>query len=313
MAAGRDYYRERSRARGRAEPGGDFVATALTVQIILCVLLLAAFFALKSTDKEGFPRIKSEFERLVGTEAGGFSAYLSELGRVGEGLLDKAKGLMTGFAGGSSSAPEASSPEASTDYEEPSSSTPPPAEPASGQADAVPVPGYDYLDAQGAAQGDIQVRLSAGAEGAPEGCSYAAVALNAPVRSPVFGLITSPFAWREHPLSAREDFHTGIDIASAEGSRILAALPGEVSEVGENDIYGKYIILRHATNLETFYGHCSEIIAKEGMSVNQGERIAKVGMTGTATGFHLHFGVMVEGLFVDPYWILKDNIVVAED
>jgi murein DD-endopeptidase MepM/ murein hydrolase activator NlpD len=48
------------------------------------------------------------------------------------------------------------------------------------------------------------------------------------------------------------------------------------------------------------------------MKVARGERIAKVGMTGAATGSHLHFSVKVDGLFTDPFWVLADNIVAEK-
>ena len=92
----------------------------------------------------------------------------------------------------------------------------------------------------------------------------------------------------------------------------MAALPGEVVEVGYSSVYGNYIVLQHATNLKTFYAHCSQIIAKEGMAVRQGERIALVGKTGLATGPHLHFSVIVEEQFADPYWILSDYLELVE-
>lgn len=134
--------------------------------------------------------------------------------------------------------------------------------------------------------------------------------ISASVTSPVGGIVTSKFGFRDHPITGAADFHNGIDIAAAEGTAILAALPGTVKEVGESQIYGRYIVISHADNLETSYSHCSEIIASEGMKVRAGERIAKVGSTGISTGPHLHFAVIIEGLYANPLWVMRDNIEI---
>ena len=85
--------------------------------------------------------------------------------------------------------------------------------------------------------------------------------------SPVSGPVTSQFGWRLHPVSGGEDFHKGVDIAAAEGTSILAALPGVVEETGYNDSYGNFVVLRHSDNLRTTYNHCSEILVQEGQQM----------------------------------------------
>ena len=71
------------------------------------------------------------------------------------------------------------------------------------------------------------------------------------------GKITSGFGYRLHPVTGERDFHTGIDIAAAEGTPVVAALPGTVTEVGYDGIYGNYVRMSHGTNIETRYCHCS--------------------------------------------------------
>ena len=143
---------------------------------------------------------------------------------------------------------------------------------------------------------------------APPGSVLSPVFSTAKLKPPITGPVTSSFAWRYHPITGTADFHTGMDIAAAQGMPVLAALPGEVVEVGDSQVYGNYIVLRHAENFQTSYSHCSEIIARVGMKVRQGERIAKVGSTGIATGPHLHFSVIVDDMYTDPYWTLKGNL-----
>ena len=147
--------------------------------------------------------------------------------------------------------------------------------------------------------------LSADGLPAADGTTLAPYFLTASMWSPVSGLVTSRFGWRSHPVSGQEDFHTGVDIAAAQGTPILAALPGVVEQTGYSESYGNFVVLRHSDNLRTTYNHCSEILAKEGEQLARGDRIALVGSTGISTGPHLHFEVEVKGLKADPLQALE--------
>lgn len=147
--------------------------------------------------------------------------------------------------------------------------------------------------------------LSADGLPAAKGTTLAPYFLTASMWSPVSGLVTSRFGWRSHPVSGQDDFHTGVDIAAAQGTPILAALPGVVEQTGYSESYGNFVVLRHSDNLRTTYNHCSEILAKEGEQLARGDRIALVGSTGISTGPHLHFEVEVKGLKADPLQALE--------
>lgn len=147
--------------------------------------------------------------------------------------------------------------------------------------------------------------LSADGLPAAEGTTLAPYFLTASMWSPVSGLVTSRFGWRSHPVSGQDDFHTGVDIAAAQGTPILAALPGVVEQTGYSESYGNFVVLRHSDNLRTTYNHCSEILVKEGEQLARGDRIALVGSTGISTGPHLHFEVEVKGLKADPLQALE--------
>ena len=147
--------------------------------------------------------------------------------------------------------------------------------------------------------------LSAYGLPAAEGPPLAPYFLTASMWSPVSGLVTSRFGWRGHPVSGQEDFHTGVDIAAAQGTPVLAAPPGVVEQTGYSESYGNFVVLRHSDNLRTTYNHCSEILAKEGEQLARGDRIALVGSTGISTGPHLHFEVEVKGLKADPLQALE--------
>lgn len=140
----------------------------------------------------------------------------------------------------------------------------------------------------------------------PANASLAMVVTNAVPLLPVEGTVTSVFGYRVHPITGKPDFHMGLDIAAGEGTPVLCALPGTVSDVGNSRIYGNYIVVQHSQNFQTRYCHLSEIIAQTGENVRKGARIGKVGSTGISTGPHLHFDVIVNGKYVNPIWILEE-------
>ena len=139
----------------------------------------------------------------------------------------------------------------------------------------------------------------------PDYATMAPITINYPLTPPLSGKITSGFGYRLHPVTGERDFHTGLDIAAAEGTPVVAALPGTVTEVGYDGIYGNYVRMSHGTNIETRYCHCSEILVEEGRQLREGERIALSGSTGMTTGAHLHFEVLADGLLADPASVLE--------
>ncbi len=118
--------------------------------------------------------------------------------------------------------------------------------------------------------------------------------------SPIPGRITSGMGPRTHPIGGFRGKHTGVDLAAREGTRITAAAAGRVTQTGEGEYIGKYIIISHQNSYTTLYGHCSEILTAEGTTVKKGQLIAKSGHTGRTTGPHLHFEIRKNGLPQDP-------------
>jgi len=100
--------------------------------------------------------------------------------------------------------------------------------------------------------------------------------------------------------------HQGIDIRSPVGTPIKAASHGRVIYSG-NTIkgYGNLIILRHSEDVVTVYAHNQANLVEEGVQVEQGQTIARVGQTGKASGPHLHFEIRKNNLAVDPLPFLK--------
>ena len=124
---------------------------------------------------------------------------------------------------------------------------------------------------------------------------------------------------KNHVVS--QSYHVGYDMASTKMANIKSSNAGQVVYADENGIYGNMPMINHGLGLYTLYGHCSEILVKEGDEVNAGEVIAKTGKTGLALGDHLHFGILVQGVEVRPvewfdqHWINKfiDNVFKEAD
>ncbi|OJU10135.1 MAG: hypothetical protein BGN88_12205 [Clostridiales bacterium 43-6] len=121
---------------------------------------------------------------------------------------------------------------------------------------------------------------------------------------PCAGPISSGFGPRVNPITKKNEIHGGIDIAAAYNTEIKVALSGTVKTVGKATGYGNYIVVSHNNGLETLYGHCNKIIAKEGQPVKKGDTIALVGSTGLSTGPHCHFEIRLNGTRLNPSWIL---------
>lgn len=134
-----------------------------------------------------------------------------------------------------------------------------------------------------------------------KGTSFADYLVNANPVMPVQGArITSRFGYRTHPITGKKGFHTGLDLAISEGTPISAVYFGKVTKTGEDDSWGKYVLVEHSDGFETFYCHLSEIYAEKGAVIRQGETVGLVGSTGMSTGPHLHFEVRINGIRVDP-------------
>lgn len=114
-------------------------------------------------------------------------------------------------------------------------------------------------------------------------------------------VVTSEFGYRSDPFTGETRGHTGMDLAVPTGTPIRAALPGTVTVSTYNQGgYGYYIMIDHGDGLSTLYGHCSQLLASVGRTVEAGDVIALSGSTGRSTGPHLHFEVRVNGQRTNP-------------
>ncbi len=120
---------------------------------------------------------------------------------------------------------------------------------------------------------------------------------------PASGRITSGFGYRANPWGGGgASYHQGTDIGASCGNAIYSAHAGTVVYAGWNGVYGYYIQIDNGDGIQTAYGHILSggILVNIGQEVPVGMQIAKVGKTGGATGCHLHYGVLINGVVTNP-------------
>jgi murein DD-endopeptidase MepM/ murein hydrolase activator NlpD len=128
---------------------------------------------------------------------------------------------------------------------------------------------------------------------------------DAPSLWPVEGRVGSSFGSREDPINGEGAFHSGIDIEAAIGTPVRAAADGEVTGATMGAGYGRQVVINHGHDVVTVYGHLSTIAALPGQHVSRGQIIGYVGMTGRATGPHLHYEVRVHNVPVNPHKYMR--------
>lgn len=117
---------------------------------------------------------------------------------------------------------------------------------------------------------------------------------------PDYTYISSEFGYRIHPISGEYKLHSGTDFAAPTGTPIYAADDGVVITASYSSSAGNWIIIDHGDGLMTVYMHNSKLFVSVGDTVTKGENISLCGSTGNSTGSHLHFGVKLNGEYVDP-------------
>lgn len=123
------------------------------------------------------------------------------------------------------------------------------------------------------------------------------------LKSPLeFTRISSGFAMRVHPISGQWKQHKGVDFAAPIGTPIRASGDGVVDFIGKQNGYGNVVVLKHWNNYSTAYAHMSRFASglRKGSKISQGEVIGYVGMTGWATGPHLHYEFRINNEPRDP-------------
>jgi murein DD-endopeptidase MepM/ murein hydrolase activator NlpD len=144
----------------------------------------------------------------------------------------------------------------------------------------------------------------------PEGKNMRKAFLRAPLE---FSRVSSGFGMRRHPIAQSWIKHQGIDYAAPTGTRVRAVGDGVVEFAGTKGGYGNVVILRHHGQYTTTYAHLSRISVRKGARVAQNDTIGAVGMTGWATGPHLHYEFRVAGEPRNPFSIAMPAALPVAD
>jgi murein DD-endopeptidase MepM/ murein hydrolase activator NlpD len=124
---------------------------------------------------------------------------------------------------------------------------------------------------------------------------------------PVTGRITDGFGERLDPFSGEGAFHTGVDVGADYGAPVHVTADGMVLDAGEHSGYGRVVIVDHGFGITTWYAHLSSYAVIPGTRVKRGEVIGYTGISGRATGPHVHYEVRVNNAPVNPRHYMKSN------
>jgi len=120
------------------------------------------------------------------------------------------------------------------------------------------------------------------------------------VRPCSYTSITSPFGYRVSPTTGASTYHQGVDLDTGTGWPVVAARAGTVTVAGWGNAAGNYVQINHHDGFSSIYMHLSSIGVSAGQHVSAGQYIGATGSTGVSTGDHLHFGISLNGVYVNP-------------
>lgn len=293
---GRD---ERIRSRNTAkqkQDGGSGFTAATAVQSVLVIVLLCGAFIIKLAGGSFYDQAKQYAQEYL---SAGIVFSKEQIAESISGIKAAFQNFYNTYiisydepadSGGASDVPADSSPGSQA--------------PSSGEEGTDGTGKSDAPEGQGG-EAPVNADLTSGKWQAPANASFGPYLITAVFTKPVEGTVTSPFGYREHPITGKLDFHTGIDIAAPLGTAIFCAMDGKVEEVGWDSTYGNYVIVRHSDTLQTFYGHMESISVEPGYALNRGEVLGTVGTTGISTGPHLHFEIRIDNIRYNPLWIYQ--------
>jgi murein DD-endopeptidase MepM/ murein hydrolase activator NlpD len=127
-----------------------------------------------------------------------------------------------------------------------------------------------------------------------------------PSKLPLRSAVNSAFGPRLSPWTGKPEFHSGIDLAAAPGTPVMATAGGVVRFAGTAAGYGESVLLDHGAGVESRYGHLQRVSVRGGQRVERGQLIGLSGNTGRSSGPHLHYEVIVDGRTVDPRRVTRD-------
>lgn len=127
-----------------------------------------------------------------------------------------------------------------------------------------------------------------------------------PTSYPTEGEVSSGFGSRSDPLTGEPSFHTGVDISAPQGTPVRSWFNGTVIKAENSGGWGNHVVVKQG-DLQVLYAHLNKITVKVGTQIYQNSPIGEVGSTGRSTGNHLHLGLYINEVAVDPAKLLKDG------
>lgn len=124
-------------------------------------------------------------------------------------------------------------------------------------------------------------------------------------------IVTREFGYSPDPFTGRKALHAGVDFSLKNGAVVMAAGGGTVAESGKDLMWGNYVKIDHGRGVQTFYAHLQDVYPRPGQKVARGETIGTMGMTGIATGVHLHYELSIKGAKVDPLQYFLPDLIIA--
>jgi murein DD-endopeptidase MepM/ murein hydrolase activator NlpD len=118
--------------------------------------------------------------------------------------------------------------------------------------------------------------------------------------------VSSEFGLRTNPFTNKTEFHAGVDLLGAKGTKVIAPASGEVIAKGHDPWLGHHVVLQHPGGIKTVYGHLDTVSVGERDRVKRGDVLGAMGNSGLSTSPHLHYVVIVGGRAVDPMQFILD-------
>jgi murein DD-endopeptidase MepM/ murein hydrolase activator NlpD len=124
-------------------------------------------------------------------------------------------------------------------------------------------------------------------------------------------IVTREFGYSPDPFTGRKGLHAGVDFSMRAGAPVHAAGAGVVVEAGKDLLWGWFVRIDHGREVHSFYAHLEKVLVARGKAVARGDTVGLMGMTGVATGVHLHYELTIRGAKSDPLRFFLPDLVLA--
>ena len=141
-----------------------------------------------------------------------------------------------------------------------------------------------------------------------EHCQERTIRTQIPIIPPLLGdnklKTSSKYGYRIHPIYHTLKFHAGIDMTTTTTDTIVVSADGVIEQVGYQSGLGNYIVVRHKFGFMTLYGHLKEVFVKPSQIIGVAQTIGLMGNTGMVTGKHLHYTIIKNGYYLNPFLMM---------